>query len=73
MLRQLFFQTGYPWAVRASALLSAACCVMSLVAVRREGRKKNKCSGWVDVKMFKDARFMLLAAGSFFICLGKKK
>ncbi|KAG0701895.1 MFS general substrate transporter [Suillus ampliporus] len=68
MLRQLFLRIGYPWAVRASALLSAACCIVSLVTVKRKGHKK--CPGWIDVKMFKDACFMLLATGSFFVCLG---
>lgn len=68
MLRQLFLRAGYAWAVRASTLLSAACCVIAIVTVRKKGRKK--CSGWMDVKMFKDACFMLLATGSFFICLG---
>jgi predicted MFS family arabinose efflux permease len=68
MLRQLFSRTGYAWSVRASTLLSAACCVVALLTVKKEGGKK--CSGWIDVKMFKDACFMLLATGSFFICLG---
>ncbi|KAG1899670.1 MFS general substrate transporter [Suillus fuscotomentosus] len=69
MLRQLFLRTGYAWAVRASTLLSVACCIVALVTVKRvEGPKK--CSGWMDVKMLKDACFMLLATGSFFICLG---
>ncbi|KAG2130784.1 MFS general substrate transporter [Suillus bovinus] len=68
VLRQLFLRIGYAWAVRASALLSAACCVVALVTVKKEGCKK--CSGWIGIKMFKDACFMLLATGSFFICLG---
>lgn len=68
MLRQLFSRTGYAWSVRASTLLSVACCVVALATVKKEGRKK--CSGWIDVKMFKDMCFMLLATGSFFVCLG---
>lgn len=68
MLRKLFPRIGYAWTVRASTLLSLACCVVALVTVKKEGRKE--CSGWIDVKMFKDTCFMLLATGSFFICLG---
>lgn len=68
MLRQLFLRIDYAWAVRASTLISVACCVVALVTVKKEGCKK--CSGWLDVKMFKDTCFMLLAIGSFFVCLG---
>ncbi|OJA10373.1 hypothetical protein AZE42_08715 [Rhizopogon vesiculosus] len=67
MLRQLFSRVGYAWTVRASTLLSVACCLMSLVTVKSKGRKK--CTAWMDVKVFKDGCFMLLAIGSF-VCLG---
>jgi MFS family permease len=70
MLRQLFLRTGYAWAVRVSTLISVACCVVALATVKKEGCKK--CSGWIDFKMFKDTCFVLLATGSFFVCLGKK-
>ncbi|KAG1739447.1 MFS general substrate transporter [Suillus paluster] len=68
MLRQLFVRVTYPWAVRASALLSVACCIVSLFTVRQKGGKK--CPGRIGVKTFKDASFLLLVTGSFFICLG---
>lgn len=71
MLRHLFLRIGYAWSVRASTLLSAACCLVSVFTVRSRGRKK--CTAWIDVKMLNDGRFMLLATGSFFICLGKKQ
>ena len=71
MLRLLLPQIGYAWAVRASTLLSAACCIVALCTVRSKSRKK--CTAWIDTKMFQDARFLLLVAGSFFICFGKKQ
>ncbi|KAF8549744.1 MFS general substrate transporter [Imleria badia] len=71
MLRYLFNKVGFGWTVRISALNTAVLCVVAILTVRL-GRPTNKrTTGLVlEARVIKDGRFLLLAAGSFFVCLG---
>ena len=69
MLRYLFNKVGFGWAVRISALMAAVLCVVAILTVRQR-RPIEKTGLVLDVRTIKDRRFLLLASGSFFVCLG---
>jgi len=70
MLRYLFNKVGFGWAVRISALMAAVLCVVAILTVRQR-RPINENPGLVlEARTIKDRRFLLLASGSCFVCLG---
>ncbi|KAJ7069261.1 major facilitator superfamily domain-containing protein [Mycena amicta] len=80
MLQRLFEQYGFAWGVRISGLISGALCCIALATVTRytpPAAKFNTAS--VDTvpyikstvkSTFRDARFVLLAAGAALVALG---
>jgi len=70
MLRYLFNKVGFGWAVRISSLMSAVLCVVAILTVRLRHPINKKADLVLDVRTIKDRRFLLLALGSFFVCLG---
>lgn len=50
------------------AMSTVACC---LVSTRVSTSKSDEPSRWLDIKHFKDAKFMLLVLGSVFVSLGQ--
>jgi len=69
ILGNLFPSVGFGWAVRVSAFVCLAACLIALFTVdsRFPRRKPGK---WIDVADFKDIKFLALAAGSGVTCLG---
>jgi MFS family permease len=61
---------GFGWAVRISSLMSAVLCVVAILTVRLRHPINKKADLVLDVRTIKDRRFLLLALGSFFVCLG---
>ncbi|KAH7927642.1 MFS general substrate transporter [Leucogyrophana mollusca] len=70
LLRYLFGTIGFNWAVRASGLVSAACCALAILTVKSRLPSGKKAGSRSSTNVFTDSRFMLLVAGSFFVCLG---
>lgn len=71
MLRSLFNRVGFEWAVRISALMTGVLCVVGILTVRRRRPTNKRTRGLLlEARVIKDRRFLLLAAGSFFVCLG---
>lgn len=70
MLRYLFNKVGFGWAVRISSLMSAVLCGVAILTVRLRHPINKKAGIVLEVRTIKDRRFLLLASGSFFVCLG---
>ena len=70
MFQRLFAQVGFPWAVRISGFISLACCTFAVTTVTSRRSPVRDAGPWLDIKVFKDAPFMLVVAGSALVCLG---
>ncbi|KIJ60310.1 hypothetical protein HYDPIDRAFT_99022 [Hydnomerulius pinastri MD-312] len=70
MLRYLFDTVGFGWATRISALIASVLCVPAILSVKPLLRIKKKEGSLIEIRMIKDGRFLLLVAGSFFVCFG---
>ncbi|KAJ7132725.1 major facilitator superfamily domain-containing protein [Mycena filopes] len=70
MLQRLFETVGFAWGVRISGLVTAAVCCIAVATVTRYAPPKQRGATWKLLDTFKDARFVLLAAGSSFVALG---
>ncbi|KAL4080862.1 major facilitator superfamily domain-containing protein [Scleroderma citrinum] len=72
LLRYLFRAIGFGWAVRISALLSLVFGITAILAISTvpsQSEHQKKPSSLVDVRLT-DKPYLLLVAGSFFVCLG---
>ncbi|EJF55723.1 MFS general substrate transporter [Dichomitus squalens LYAD-421 SS1] len=70
MFQRLFAQVGFAWAVRISGFISLACCTVAVATVTSRRSPVQDSAPWFDGKVFKDAPFMLVVAGSVLVCLG---
>lgn len=70
MLRFLFRKIGFAWGVRVSALLSAVSGAIAASAVSARCTAQKRQFSLQDFQVINDRRFLLLVAGSFFVCLG---
>lgn len=70
MLRYLFNTIGFGWAVRISALMTAVLSVVAILTVKLRHPINKKARLVPVVWTIKDPRFIFLASGSFFVCLG---
>ncbi|KAF8838483.1 MFS general substrate transporter [Paxillus ammoniavirescens] len=70
MLRYLFDSVGFGWTARISALMAAVLCITATLIVRPRLPTRKKAGLLLDFRTIKDHRFLLLVAGSFFVCLG---
>ncbi|KAF7298577.1 Monocarboxylate permease-like protein [Mycena indigotica] len=80
MLQRLFERYGFAWGVRISGLVSGVLCCIALMTVTRytppttkqfpvDGLPYRRGAGTV-MSSFRDARFLLLAAGAALVALG---
>ncbi|THH19500.1 hypothetical protein EW146_g1679 [Bondarzewia mesenterica] len=73
ILPRLFDAVGFAWAVRIVGFITLAGCALSLLFTTRhepDVRCSREPSSWIDLPALRDARFMLLAAGSALVCFG---
>ena len=70
MFQRLFVEVGFPWAVRISGFISLACCAVAIATVTRRHEPVRHQAPWIDPKIFHDVPFILVVAGSVFVCLG---
>ncbi|KAH9891929.1 MFS general substrate transporter [Cubamyces lactineus] len=73
MLRQLFEQVGFGWAVRISGFISlAACCVavLTTTSLQHPQPPAERKGSSLDFAILRDAPFLLLIAGNILICFG---
>ncbi|PIL34861.1 MFS general substrate transporter [Ganoderma sinense ZZ0214-1] len=70
MFQRLFVEVGFPWAVRISGFISLACCAVAIATVTRRREPVRHQAPWIDPKIFQDVPFILVVAGSVFVCLG---
>ncbi|KAJ7653790.1 MFS general substrate transporter [Mycena rosella] len=70
MLQRLFQLVGFGWGVRISGLLSGAVCCVAIATVTRYAPPKQRGATCKLSETLRDARFMLLAAGSCLVALG---
>ncbi|EMD39496.1 hypothetical protein CERSUDRAFT_111804 [Gelatoporia subvermispora B] len=68
MLDRLFVQVGFDWAVRISGFIALVLCSVACATV--SNRLPRVPAPYFEMKLIKDATFLLLVAGSIFISLG---
>ncbi|KAF4621798.1 hypothetical protein D9613_012085 [Agrocybe pediades] len=68
VLQGLFSRVGFGWGVRISGLVSGVGCVAATIMVSSLSLPK-KPGPYFDIKTVADRKFLLLAAGSFFVAL----
>lgn len=72
LLRYLFRTIGFGWAVRVLALVSAIFGTIAILTVSVRLDCQRKPSSLVDIRLINDRQYLLLVAGSFFVCMGAK-
>ncbi|KAI0775615.1 MFS general substrate transporter [Trametes elegans] len=70
MFQQLFERVGFSWAVRISGFISLATCGVAACTITSLHPPTRQKAPLLDAKMFRDLPYMLVVAGSIFICLG---
>ncbi|CCL99770.1 uncharacterized protein FIBRA_01792 [Fibroporia radiculosa] len=70
MLRRLFLQVGFGWAVRISGFVCLALCLVALATVTSRIPAGRRVRPWFNSGMFYDARFVLTVVASIFISFG---
>ena len=62
MLRRLFVQVGFPWAVRALTFVMLGCLAVCC-AVMRPRPRPCRASALLDFRHFRDLSYMVFVAG----------
>lgn len=62
MLRRLFVQVGFPWAVRILAFLMLGCLIICCAVLRLRPRPR-KATALIEFKHFRDLSYMAFVAG----------
>lgn len=70
LLRYLFRTIGFGWAVRVLALISGIFGTIAILTVSVRSDCQKKPSLLVDIRLINDRQYLLLVAGSFFVCMG---
>ncbi|EIW52352.1 MFS general substrate transporter [Trametes versicolor FP-101664 SS1] len=70
MYQQLFNRVGFAWTVRISGFISLALCGVAIATITSRLSKPQDNVPWFDSKVFHDAPFRLVIAGSVFISFG---
>ncbi|KAI0671247.1 MFS general substrate transporter [Trametes maxima] len=70
LYQQLFNKVGFAWTVRISGFVSLALCGVAVATVTSRLSKPQDDAPWFDVKVFRDASFRLVIAGSILISFG---
>ncbi|KAI5363505.1 putative major facilitator superfamily, MFS transporter superfamily [Septoria linicola] len=70
MLQDLFPKVGWAWATRIQGFISIFLLLIAIVLIRARLPPRPESSALPDPRVFKDAAFMLVTAGSFFLELG---
>ncbi|KAH9948289.1 MFS general substrate transporter [Amylocystis lapponica] len=70
MLRRLFSEVGFSWAVRISGFICLALCIVAVGTVSSNPSATRHSRPCIKVSVFKDVPFMLVILGSCFISLG---
>ncbi|KAI0350173.1 MFS general substrate transporter [Trametes cingulata] len=71
MYQQLFNRVGFAWTVRISGFLSLALCGVAVALITsRLSTPQDSDAPWFDTKVFRDAPFRLVIAGSILISFG---
>ncbi|KAI0369431.1 MFS general substrate transporter [Pilatotrama ljubarskyi] len=71
MYQQLFNRVGFAWTVRISGFISLALCGVAIACITsRLSKPQDSAAPWFDTKVFRDAPFKLVIAGSVLISFG---
>ncbi|KAF9234690.1 MFS general substrate transporter [Melanogaster broomeanus] len=70
MLRHLFETVGFEMTTRISALIAGILGITAILTVRPRLPSKKKANFSLGIQTIKDRQFLLLVAGSSFVCLG---
>lgn len=73
MYQQLFNRVGFAWTVRISGFISLALCGVAIATITSRLSKPQDNVPWFDSKVFHDAPFRLVIAGSVFISFGEHR
>lgn len=72
MLQNLFEKVGFGWGVRITGFISFVFCGIAVLTVTSTRPSGKKSIPGLGMNTFKDARFILLAAGSSLVALGRR-
>lgn len=64
MLRRLFVQIGFPWAVRALTFLILGCLIVACLVMKLRPRS-SKGTSLIELKHFRDFPYVVFIAGQF--------
>ncbi|KAH9849494.1 MFS general substrate transporter [Lenzites betulinus] len=70
MYQQLFIKVGFAWTVRISGFISLVLCGVAVATVTSRLAKRQQDTPWFDPRVFRDAPFRLVVAGSILISFG---
>jgi len=70
LLQRLLGTVGFAWAVRIQGFLALACCIIATLTISSPA-PKNKNTPWIDLKSFRDTKYVLVCLAYALICLGE--
>ncbi|GBE85448.1 Aspyridones efflux protein [Sparassis crispa] len=70
ILRRLFAEVGFPWAVRISGFISLALCLVAITTVTSRLPAGRDSGPWINASMFRDVPYVLVVVSGALISLG---